>query len=290
MNNHQQKWFYLISLSIVWGSSFILMKKALLGITPIQLGALRILCTAFFMLIIGFSSLKKIKKQHWKFIIYTALASTFFPVFLFAYAIHFIDSSIASILNSLTPFNALLLGFWFFGYTFKKNQIIGVLVGLLGTLGLILEGADINPDQNYWYSLLVVIASLGYALNANIVKKYLSDLDALAITTGNFLLLIVPTFVILFCTDFFITFKGTDVEVNSLLWIVVLALFGTGLAKVMYNKMVQISSPIFATSVAYIIPIVAVFWGILDGERLSYVQVIAGVLILIGVYLVNRNT
>lgn len=265
------------------------MKKALLGITPLQLGALRILCTAIFMLMVGFSSLKKIQKKHWKHLVYTALASTLFPGFLFAFAIQHIDSAIASILNSLTPFNALLLGFWFFGYAFKKQQIIGVLVGLVGTLVLILKGASINPNQNYWYAILVVIASFGYALNANIVKKHLSDLSALAITTGNFLLLILPTLIILFFTDFFITFKGTEVQVNSLVWIAVLSLFGTGMAKVMYNKMVQISSPIFATSVAYIIPIVAVFWGVLDGEKLSYIQILAGLLILFGVYLVNRS-
>jgi len=289
MHNHQKKWVYLIVLSIVWGSSFILMKKALLGITPLQLGALRILCTAIFMLMVGFSSLKKIQKKHWKYLVYTALASTLFPGFLFAFAIQHIDSAIASILNSLTPFNALLLGFWFFGYAFKKQQIIGILVGLVGTLVLILKGASINPNQNYWYAILVVIASLGYALNANIVKKHLSDLSALAITTGNFLLLILPTLIILFFTDFFTTFKGTEVQLNSLVWIAVLSLFGTGMAKVMYNKMVQISSPIFATSVAYIIPIVAVFWGVLDGEKLSYIQILAGLLILLGVYLVNRS-
>jgi len=266
-----------------------LMKKALLGITPLQLGALRILCTAIFMLMVGFSSLKKIQKKHWKYLVYTALASTLFPGFLFAFAIQHIDSAIASILNSLTPFNALLLGFWFFGYAFKKQQIIGILVGLVGTLVLILKGASINPNQNYWYAILVVIASLGYALNANIVKKHLSDLSALAITTGNFLLLILPTLIILFFTDFFTTFKGTEVQLNSLVWIAVLSLFGTGMAKVMYNKMVQISSPIFATSVAYIIPIVAVFWGVLDGEKLSYIQILAGLLILLGVYLVNRS-
>jgi len=156
-------------------------------------------------------------------------------------------------------------------------------------LVLILKGASINPNQNYWYAILVVIASLGYALNANIVKKHLSDLSALAITTGNFLLLILPTLIILFFTDFFTTFKGTEVQLNSLVWIAVLSLFGTGMAKVMYNKMVQISSPIFATSVAYIIPIVAVFWGVLDGEKLSYIQILAGLLILLGVYLVNRS-
>jgi len=265
------------------------MKKALLGVNPIQLGALRMLFAAIFMLIIGFPSLKKIQKKHYKFIVYTALSGTLFPVFLFAFALEYIDSAIASILNSLTPFNTLLFGFWVFGIAFKRNQVIGILIGLVGTLVLILEGADLNPNQNYWYSLLIVIGSIGYALNVNMVKKYLSDLDALAITTGNFLLLIIPAFIILFFTGFFSTFSGTEIELNALIWIAVLAVFGTGLAKVLYNKMVHLSTPVFASSVTYLIPIVAIFWGVLDGERLSLVQLLAGAFILFGVYLVNRK-
>jgi len=289
MNNHQLKWLYLITLSIVWGSSFILMKKALLGVNPIQLGALRMLFTAIFMLLIGFSTLKKIQKKHYKYIVYTAMAGTLFPVFLFAFAVAYIDSAIASILNSLTPFNTLIFGFWIFGFAFNRKQFIGILIGLVGTLVLILEGAEVNRNQNYWFSLLIVVASIGYALNVNMVKKYLSDLDALAITTGNFLLLIFPAFIVLFFTGFFSTFQGTETEWGALLWITILAIFGTGLAKVMYNRMVQISTPVFASSVTYLIPIIAIFWGVLDGEKLSITQLVAGTFILLGVYLVNKN-
>jgi drug/metabolite transporter (DMT)-like permease len=289
MNNQQQKWFYLIILSIVWGSSFILMKKALLGITPIQLGALRMIFTAIFLLSIAFSSIKKIKKRHWKYIIYTALAGTFIPGFLFAFAITTIDSSIVSILNSFTPFNTLILGSIFFGFAFKKAQLYGVLIGLVGTSVLILKGADLHPDQNYWYALLIIIASVGYAFNANMLKKYLSDLDALAITTGNFLLLIIPATIVLFCTDFFETFdSGNEVLMHSLGYLVVLSVLGTGIAKTIYNKLVHISDPVFSSSVTYLIPLVAIFWGVLDGEKLSLIQVFSGAIILIGVYLVNK--
>ena len=289
MNNQQQKWFYLIILSIVWGSSFILMKKALLGITPVQLGALRMIFTAIFLLSVAFSSIKKIKKRHWKYIVYTALAGTFIPGFLFAFAITTIDSSIVSILNSFTPFNTLILGSIFFGFAFKKAQLYGVLIGLVGTSVLILKGADLHPDQNYWYALLIIIASVGYAFNANMLKKYLSDLDALAITTGNFLLLIIPATIVLFCTDFFETFdSGNEVLMHSLGYLVVLSVLGTGIAKTIYNKLVHISDPLFSSSVTYLIPLVAIFWGVLDGEKLSLIQVFSGAIILIGVYLVNK--
>lgn len=289
MNHQQQKWLYLILLSFVWGSSFILMKKALIGLTPIQLGALRMLIAGLFLLLIGFKSLKEIKKKHYKHIFYTSLLGTFFPVFLFAYAVQGIDSSIASILNSLTPFNTFIFGVLAFGFTFKKQQLIGIFIGLIGTVLLILKGADLNPNQNYWFSILVFIASIGYALNVNIVKKHLSDISALSIVAGNFLLLIIPAFIVLFFTGFFETLEFSETKITALGYITLLAVFGTGIAKIFYNKMVHLSTPIFASSVTYLIPIVAVFWGILDGEQLSLIQLVAGIIILFGVYLVNKK-
>jgi drug/metabolite transporter (DMT)-like permease len=280
---------YLLFLSIVWGSSFILMKKALIGVTPIQLGALRMMITAIFLLLVGFKSLQRIQKKHWIYIAYTALLGTFIPGFLFAYAINGIDSSIVSILNSFTPFNTLIFGALVFGVAFKRKQFIGILVGLIGTLILILKGANLNPDQNYWYALLIIIASVGYAFNVNIVKKYLQDLDALAITTGNFLLLLVPATIVLCFTDFFSTFKTDSIGLESLGYISILSIVGTGIAKTIFNKLVQISTPIFSSSVTYLIPIVAIIWGVLDGEKLSEIQVLAGIIILFGVYLVNKT-
>ncbi len=289
MNNYQQKWLYLIVLSIVWGSSFILIKKALLGVTPIQLGALRMIFTSLFMLFFAFPSIKKIQRKHWKHILYSALTGTFIPGFLFAFAISNIDSSIVSILNSLTPFNTLIFGALVFGFAFRKEQLIGIFVGLLGTLILILKGADLHPNQNYWFALLIIIASVGYAFNANIVKKYLSDLDALAITTGNFLLLLIPATIVLSFTDFFTSFEPTDVRLTSLGYIAVLSIVGTGIAKTIYNKLVHISDPVFSASVTYLIPVVAIFWGIFDGETLSIVQLFGGMVIFLGVFLVNRS-
>lgn len=289
MDNQQKKWLYLILLSLVWGSSFILMKKALIGLAPIQLGALRILIAGVFLLLIGFKSLKEIKKKHYKHIVSTALLGTFFPVFLFAYAVKGIDSSIASILNSLTPFNTFIVGALAFGFTFKKRQLLGIIIGLLGTVLLILKGADLNPEQNYWFSILVVIASVGYAFNVNIVKKHLYDISALSIVTGNFILLVIPALIVLAFTGFFSTFEFTETKITALGYLTVLAVLGTGIAKVFYNKMVHLASPLFASSVTYLIPIVAIFWGVLDGEKLSLTQLFAGFIILFGVFLVNKK-
>jgi drug/metabolite transporter (DMT)-like permease len=288
MSNQQRKWFYLIILSIVWGSSFILIKKASVGLTEIQVGALRILITGAFLLLIGFKSIRQIQKRHWIYIFYTAILGTFFPAFLFVFAIAKLDSSIPAILNSLTPFNTFIVGALVFGFAFKKKQFLGILVGLVGTLILVLKGADVNPHQNYWFALLVIISSVGYAFNVNIVKKYLYDISALAITTGNFLLLIIPTLLVLYFSDFFTTFKINAETTASLGYLTILAVVGTGIAKVMFNRLVQISSPVFSASVTYLIPLVAVMWGMLDDEKLHVIQLLGGAIILFGVYLVNK--
>ncbi len=287
MNSKQLRWFYLIILSIIWGSSFILMKKALNGLTPIQVGALRIIISAIALFMVSFKSVFTIPKKDWFYIFLTALLGTFFPVFLFAYAVKNIDSSIASILNSLTPLNTLIIGVMFFGTAFIRKQFIGIIIGLLGAIFLIIKGAQMNPDQDYFYATFIIIASIGYAYNVNVIKKHLDHLNALTITTGNFLILIVPALVILWNTNFF-KFQSTDDLSSSLVYITILAIFGTALAKTLFNKLIKISSPIFSSSVTYLIPIIAVFWGIFDGEKIHFSQFAASILILFGVYLINK--
>ena len=90
-------------------------------------------------------------------------------------------------------------------------------------------------------------------------------------------------------TEFFSTFTATEIELESLGYIAILSVVGTGIAKVLFNKLVQISTPVFSSSVTYLIPIVAIMWGIIDGEKLSIIQFFAGVIILIGVYWVNKE-
>jgi len=290
MNNSLKRWVYLIILSLIWGSSFILMKKALIGLTPIQVGALRIIFTSIFLFIAGFKSLKQIKREHYYPIILTALLGTFFPVFLFAYAINNIDSSIASILNSLTPLNTLIIGSILFGFTFNRLQKAGVLIGLLGTIFLILSSARINSNQNYVYAILPVIASIGYGFNVNIIKKSLQNLNPLSIAVGNFAVMFIPALFILYLTGFFSNYQLNNNKVNiSIFYLLLLALFGTAIAKTMYNKLVQISSPVYSSSVTYIIPIIAVMWGVLDGEKFILIQFFASIFIFLGIYLSSKK-
>lgn len=289
MNSSNVRWFILIILSLIWGSSFILIKKALIGFTPFQVGAFRILITAIFLLVIGYKSIYKIKTYHWKYILMTALLGSFFPAFMYAYAITGIDSSVASILNSLLPLFTIIIGALIFDFTFVRNQMIGILIGFIGTGLLIFKSSELNPDQNYWYAILAITSTLGYAFNVNIIKKHLNDLDALSITTGNFLLLILPALIVLIFTGFFTNFELNDTTKASFGYVIILAIAGTAFAKVFFNKLIQISSPVFSSSVTYLIPIVAVMWGIADGEKFETAQFIAASVILSGVYIANKK-
>ena len=290
MNLYQKKWLYLIVVSLIWGSSFILIKKSLLGITPTQLSALRVVITALILFPIGFKSLRTIEKKDYKWIAATGFLGTFFPTYLFSFAIVEMDSGVASILNSLVPLNTILIGLFVFKITSTKRQIVGVLIGFLGSVLLIASNAHLNPNQNYVLAGLIIIATVMYALSINIIKKYLQDVSALAITTGNFVAIIFPSLLVLVFADFFseTTFNQEGVCL-AIFYIVLLSIFGTAIAKVIFNKLVQIASPVFASSVTYSVTVVAVLWGLFDGEKISAIQVLGGIIIMIGVYLANKR-
>lgn len=286
----QRKWLYLIVLSLIWGSSYILIKKGLDGFTPLQLGALRIVIAASLLFIIGFKSLKTIRKVDWKWLALSGFIGSFFPMFLFAFAQTEIDSGVTAVLNSLVPLFTLFVGLFAFGISFARNQLIGVLVGLLGACLLVVFGSSINPGQNYWYASLVVVATVCYACNANIIKSKLHNVSPMGIAVGNFLCILLPGIILL-------PVSGTlDAEVvagaffwSSLGYITLLCVISTCIAKVLFNKLIQISSPVFSVSVTYLIPIVGIFWGIMDGEVFTLQQFGAALLILAGVYLVNQK-
>lgn len=286
--NHQK--FYILSLlAVVWGSSFILIKKGLLGLTPFQLGSLRILFAGAFILLIGFKSLAKISKRQWKYLLITAMLGTFIPVFLFSVAQTEMSSSISAILNSLTPLNTLVLGILFFAIDFQRRQIWGVFIGFLGSLLLVLNGAATHPEQNYWYALLLIIASFCYASNVNILNKYLSDLNPMSITAGSFAILMIPAFIVLYFSSFWEVYT-LDTTRQALPFIIILGIVGTGIANVLFFKLIQISSPIFASSVTYLIPVVAFLWGMLDNESLTLIQGLGALIVLVGVYLSAKRS
>ena len=283
------KWFYLIALSLIWGSSFILIKKALVGLEASQLGSLRIIFSSIFIFLIAWRNIFSIKKIEWKWITISAFLGSFFPAFLFAFAEKEIDSSVASIINSIVPLNTLILGMIIFKIESTKRQIIGVLVGFFGTYLLISSGLKLNPDQNYNYAGLVILCSFLYALNVNIIKKYLQHLSALTITVGHFTAIILPAVLVFLFSDFEFSSLEKDEVKTSIFYVFILALFGTALAKIIFNKLIKISSPVFASSVTYSMLIVSIFWGIVDGEKFSVYQLIATLIIVFGVILTNKK-
>ncbi len=197
MSDVNRKWFYLITLSLIWGTSYILIKKSLEGFNPVQMGSVRIVITTIFLFIYGLRTLRGISREQWKWVAASGLLGSFFPVFLFAFAQTEIDSGVASILNSCVPLFTIFVGYLAFRIRFTSNQLIGVIIGLLGASLLIFLGADINPDQNYWYAGLVIIATICYALNANIIKGKLQDVSPLGIAVGNFAVMLPPAVVVL---------------------------------------------------------------------------------------------
>jgi drug/metabolite transporter (DMT)-like permease len=290
MNIEQKKWFYLFLLALTWGSSFILIKKGLLGLSPFQLGSLRTVLSSLFIFSIGFQSLKTIETHHWKWIVITGFIGTFFPSFLFAFAETEVDSGVVSVLNSLVPLNTVLIGLAVFKIATTRTQVFGVILGFLGASMLIFNNMELRPDQNYLYAGLVVLATVMYASSVNIIKRYLQDVKPLAIATGNFVAIIVPAVLVLSFSNFFAseTFLDDSIYI-SIGCVVILSLFGTVMAKIIFNSLIQISSPVFASSVAYLMPLVALLWGLLDGEVFGINQGLASLLILLGVYLVNKK-
>ena len=289
MDNKNLKWIYLLILSFVWGSSYILIKKALIGFSPLQVGSLRTIISTVLLLAIGYSSLKSIPKDKWKWILITGLVS-FIPPFLFAYAQTEIDSALAAILNSLTPLATLLIGVGFYRFKIDSKQISGVIIGLIGSVLLMYQGSVINPDQNLLYVFFIIFASVLYALQVNLLKVHLQDVSAVAITVGNFIFIFPLAVVIFFMSDYKqIDISDKDVKV-ALFCLIILSIVGTVFAKILFNKFVQIASPVFASSVTYILPIVALFWGLLDGEIFTLNQLFATLIILIGVYLANKKS
>ena len=288
MESKQFKWIYLGILSLIWGSSFILIKKGLIGLSAIQLGSLRLIFSAVFLVLIGYKSLFKLTKSQWKYVALTAVFGTFIPAYLFALAETEIDSSTTAVLNSLTPLNTLILGIIAFGIPFKKNQFIGICIGFIGSILLVFNGASNHPEQNYYYAFLVVLASICYATNVNLIKKYLPTVAPLSITTGNFLVLLAPAVLLLYFSGFFDIISAPEVQ-TSMGYIAILGIVGTGIANILFFKLIQISSPVFATSVTYLIPIVAFFWGLLDHEILTPIQFMGAFIILIGVYLSSKK-
>ena len=289
MNLNLRKWGTLIILSVIWGSSYILIKKGLTGLTPVQLGSLRVIITTILIAPIGYNKIKHIPKNKMKWVAVSAFVGSFFPAYLFAFAETEISSSVTAVMVSLTPLFTLLISVIIFGEELLKKQVIGVIIGFLGIVVLI-NNELLSSSFNLLYVMFIVLAAFCYAVNANLLKYKLPNIPALGIVFMSFLFMFIPAFIVLFFSEFpFSDFTSDPLILESIVYIVILALFGTAIAKVMYIKLLAISTPVFSVSTTYLMPVVAIFWGLLDGEEFKLTQFIGTSIILIGVYLVTKK-
>ena len=284
-----RKWGTLVILSLIWGSSYILIKKGLTGLTPIQLGSLRVIVTTIIIAPIGYQKIKHIPKQKMKWVALSAFVGSFFPAYLFAFAETEISSSITAVMVSLTPLFTLLISVFVFGEELLKKQVFGVLIGFTGIIVLI-NNELFSSSFNILYIMFIVLAAFCYAVNANVLKYKLSNIPALGIVFMSFLFMFIPAFIILCFSDFpFSDFTSDPLIIESIIYIIILALFGTAIAKVLYIKLLAISTPVFSVSTTYLMPVVAIFWGLLDGEEFKLTQFTGTAIILLGVYLVTKK-
>ncbi|MCZ4408589.1 DMT family transporter [Cryomorphaceae bacterium 1068] len=289
-------WGMLFLTAVIWGSSFILIKRGLFTadgqelFTPLQVGAMRILFAAMFMLPFIYNRFQTLKNGKFKYLLAVGVFGNGIPAFLFAIAQTEIPSALAGMLNALVPVFSMLIGLAVFGVRIKLLQAIGVLIGLGSAVGLILSTGQIDGSTiNISYALLIVAATICYAISLNVIKQYLQEESAVSIT-GLALVLVSPVgLVILLSTDFISRVDSIDGAWTGVGSISILAILGTAIALMVFNKMVKETSTIFASSVTYLIPLIAIIWGLIDGENLVTSQVACAFTMLGGIFLINRG-
>jgi drug/metabolite transporter (DMT)-like permease len=288
-NNKTTSLLLIAILAIVWGSSFILMKKGLEVYSWDQVGAIRMVVSFIVLFPFVWKSFRKIDPASWKFIAVSGFLGNGIPAFLFPLSETRIDSALAGILNSLTPLFTLIIGLVFFATQLSVNRISGVLIGLIGALIIVLARSKGIAVNNLEYSLYVVVATVCYAFSVNVLRHKLIHVDAILITGFALMFAGIPSTIYLFSTDFISKTQSAEGSASSLLAVVTLAIFSTAISTVLFNKLIKISSALFASSVTYLIPFVAILWGMGFGEHLGIMHVIGLVVILLGVYLINKK-
>ena len=277
-------WLILIFLSLIWGSSFILIKKALIGLSPMHVAALRILVSFLAFSPFILSRLKFVKRHHWWPVIGVGVFGNMIPAFLYAIAQTRVLSATAGILNSLTPVFTLIVGVVIFRSRMKGHQIAGTVLGFLGASMLFANGFAISNLNRY--TLLIVLATICYAISASLVQHRLSELRPLVIGATSFIF--IGAFAIVYLIIDPIPDAGA--ALNAIGFVVLLSLSSTFFATIIFYRLVQMSDALFASSVSYIVPVVALMWGLVDGETLGWRHIVALVLVVAGVFLIRQKT
>jgi drug/metabolite transporter (DMT)-like permease len=283
-------WIILIALALTWGSSFILMKRGLDVYSSDEVAALRIFIAFLFLSPLIFRHVKRPLLKHWKGFLGMGMLGNFIPAFLFTKAETGISSSLTGMLNSLTPLFTLLLGVLLFKTKTRLVNAIGILIGFVGAIGLLTVGKTEDMDNNLLFGLYVVLATVCYALSVNIIKKHLGEVNSVTATVWALLFIGPLAGIYLFgFTDFTEKLAHQPLALNSLGYVSILAIFGTALSVIVFNVLIRNTNALFASSVTYLIPVVAMGWGLFDGENVQVLHFMWIGLILLGVYLVNKK-
>jgi len=278
----------LLLLALVWGSSFILMKTGLRSFSHNQAAAIRILLASLVLLPVAIKNLKYLKRKDVPGLLVAGFMGSFIPAFLFTLAQTRINSSVAGMLNSLTPVFTLLAGILFFKTKTGWMQVTGLVLGLSGAVCLISLGEGVSLKNIDPYALFIVLATLLYGTNVNVIKSRLTHLTGAQITSFSFMFLWPPALIYLLTTDFTPVIQNSGWPLH-LLALATLGVIGTALAMLLMNSLIRYTSAVFATSVTYIIPIFAISWGLLAGEHITILHVACMAMILLGIYLINRK-
>ena len=284
--------FTLCILGLIWGSSFILMKRGLQSYPPLEITLYRIFIVFLIFSPLGIKDFFKIQKKTGFILFLSAIIGSVIPYFLFIKAQTKIDSSLNGILNAITPLFTLVFGVILFKQKTNLKALSGVLLGLIGASGLIIISNSSNTSfsKDYFYAVLPVIGSACYALNINLIKNYLHNLSALKITSWSFIFIgPIAGIVLLFYTDFTSHLINDDLNYLNFLYINILGILGSGFAFWLFNLLIKETSSVFASSVTYLIPIVAIFWGLFDGENFSLFHGLFCIAIFCGIYLIKSK-
>ena len=282
------KWIVLTILALTWGSVFILIKKTLIVFNPYEIGALRMVISGIVLLKFALPALRKMSKETIIWIGITGFFGNFFPTFLFPIAQTQVSSSMAGILDTLVPIFVLVLGFLFFGIKSKLIQIIGAVFGFSGAALLLYFSETNSEETQFMYALLIVLATACYGLSALIVKNRLGHVPSIQLSSAAISLWLIPSLIALTFSGFFTNFEASPRTWEAVGFMMVLGILGTAVSGVLYYKLIYDESPVFASTVTYLLPVVAVAWGLLDGEKFTVWYLLGALLILIGIYLIRE--
>lgn len=290
MNTKTLSWVILITLSCIWGSSFILIKEGLKGFSSDEVAGLRITIASLFLLPFLFKYYKIDLRKHLKGLLLAGVFGNLIPAFLFTKAETEISSSLTGMLNALTPLFTILIGVTFFRQKITKSQLIGVGLGFFGAIALIYFGENSESSKNTLYCMLVAIATLSYAISVNGINTYLSGVNSIVATVWSFTLIGPIAAIYLFGFTDVVKHTNENSEAgSSLFFISILAIFGSALSVVAFNQLIKLSGAVFASSCTYLIPIVAIAWGFLYGEVINLLQIgMVGVIVL-GIWVMKQK-